>query len=310
MAWGVDPRTWSVPLLVTAAILNAEVRDKLMALKLHTHSGAAGDGSADIVPTSITMGAGMLQQSKGANLTAAGTMTLGSDGNYFNVTGTTTINNMTAKQAGTVIILHFASALTITHGGGFTLQSGGNWAAPAGSVLVLVSDGSGAWTEVTRWVGGTIPQGVMWVPVLAVSGAASAPAVVGSHSVAASIGTGAADGTAHFEFAVPSDWSTTTKAVVRWLGSGGSGRTERYKVDAEIGGVGALFTASAGTIAATNITGVSTNIVIETDVSAALSGIVAGSQVGLAFTNLASSTTGGAQQDAMNVLGFLFQWRA
>ena len=45
MSW-TAPRTWVTDEIPTAAQLNAHVRDNLLALSTHTHSGAAGDGSA------------------------------------------------------------------------------------------------------------------------------------------------------------------------------------------------------------------------------------------------------------------------
>ena len=45
MAWKT-PRDWTAYETPTAAIMNADLRDQLNALSTHTHSGAAGDGSA------------------------------------------------------------------------------------------------------------------------------------------------------------------------------------------------------------------------------------------------------------------------
>ena len=45
MAWST-PRDWSANELVTHTIMNAHVKDQFDALSLHTHSGAAGDGSS------------------------------------------------------------------------------------------------------------------------------------------------------------------------------------------------------------------------------------------------------------------------
>ena len=42
-------------------------------------------------------------------------MTLGNDGNYFDITGTTTITSIASKAIGTVIRLHFDGILTLTH---------------------------------------------------------------------------------------------------------------------------------------------------------------------------------------------------
>jgi hypothetical protein len=51
--------------------------------------------------------------SKGADIPSAATLQLGADGNYFDVTGTTEISNISGRGAGTAIKLHFDDALTI-----------------------------------------------------------------------------------------------------------------------------------------------------------------------------------------------------
>ena len=43
MAW-TAPKTWDET-LITAAMLNVHIRDNLLALDQHAHSGASGDGS-------------------------------------------------------------------------------------------------------------------------------------------------------------------------------------------------------------------------------------------------------------------------
>ena len=53
MAW-TPPRTNATGDILTAPILNQQVRDNSLAVSTHTHSGAAGDGSASLAPTSIT----------------------------------------------------------------------------------------------------------------------------------------------------------------------------------------------------------------------------------------------------------------
>jgi len=52
---------------------------------------------------------------KGADIASAGTMTLGQDGDYFDVTGSTTINGINAWRNGHMFTLHFDSALTLKH---------------------------------------------------------------------------------------------------------------------------------------------------------------------------------------------------
>ena len=47
MAW-TTPRTWADDEIVTAAYLNAQIRDNMNALSTHTHDNSAGDGSSTL----------------------------------------------------------------------------------------------------------------------------------------------------------------------------------------------------------------------------------------------------------------------
>ena len=87
----------------------------------------------------------------GANLASASTLTLGSDGNSFLVTGTTTITAISAKTAGTVILLRFQSAIQVNHNAtSLILLNGKNASFQANDVLILVSLGSANWYEAAR----------------------------------------------------------------------------------------------------------------------------------------------------------------
>jgi len=99
-----------------------------------------------------------VQLSKGANVASAGDLTLGSAGNSFSITGTTTINAITTTnwQAGSVIRLIFASTPTVknnTAGGASTakmlLNGGVDFSATANDVLTLIYDGTN-WLECSR----------------------------------------------------------------------------------------------------------------------------------------------------------------
>jgi len=48
MAW-TAPRTWVVGELVSHTLMNPHVRDNLLALDQHKHSGVGGDGNASLV---------------------------------------------------------------------------------------------------------------------------------------------------------------------------------------------------------------------------------------------------------------------
>lgn len=93
-------------------------------------------------------------QTQGAAIASAATITLGTDGNYFRITGTTGISAITVTgwNAGSVVILSFAGALTITHGtGAAAIRCAGsvNISITAESQLTLVFDGT-LWRETAR----------------------------------------------------------------------------------------------------------------------------------------------------------------
>jgi hypothetical protein len=82
---------------------------------------------------------------KGANLTAATTLTLGTDGNYYEVDGSTTITALSAQQAGAIVLLRFNNVLTFTHDAFLRLPSEANITTAPGDVALMVSEGSGGW---------------------------------------------------------------------------------------------------------------------------------------------------------------------
>ena len=94
----------------------------------------------------MAMSSALFSFAKGSDVASATSITLGS-GNFFDITGTTTITGITAKAAGTVVILQFDSSLTVTDG--TTLRMAGNFSATANDILVLISDGTNYY-EVSR----------------------------------------------------------------------------------------------------------------------------------------------------------------
>jgi hypothetical protein len=89
---------------------------------------------------------------KGADIASAATVALGTDGNYFDITGTTTITAITALNAGTRVLLQFDGALKVTHATGANnpiLFGAQDFYSVAGSWLELVSDGTN-FREVAR----------------------------------------------------------------------------------------------------------------------------------------------------------------
>src|SRR3990167_8231161 len=82
-----------------------------------------------------------LQGHKGADVASADVLILGTDGNYFDVTGTTTINHIDTRgwQAGSIVVLQFDGSVTVTHNAGsdtgseasILLSGAGNFSATA-----------------------------------------------------------------------------------------------------------------------------------------------------------------------------------
>lgn len=85
---------------------------------------------------------------EGAALASASTLILGTDGDFFHVTGTTGITSLSGSQSQVVLV--FDSALTITHSGTLILNSAVNATTAAGVVMGFVYEGSGAWREMFR----------------------------------------------------------------------------------------------------------------------------------------------------------------
>ena len=87
---------------------------------------------------------------EGVALASASTLVLGSDGDYFHVTGTNTISAIQGTQP--FVWLTFDSALTLTHGGSLILKGGISHPTIAGETLVFVNDGTNVFREVDNGV--------------------------------------------------------------------------------------------------------------------------------------------------------------
>lgn len=98
---------------------------------------------------------GRFQTDKGADVASGGIITLGTDGNVFDITGTTNINEIlgTTWTLGAQIVLQFDGVLTVNNNSGGTndiiLAGGTNFTTAAGNTLSLYFDGTD-WIEVSR----------------------------------------------------------------------------------------------------------------------------------------------------------------
>ena len=111
-------------------------------------SGATTLSGVTTVSGVTTMSSKIFKFAKGADVASvAGAITLGEDGNYFDITGTNAITSITAKTAGTVVVLQFDSTASLVDGS--NLKLAGNFTGAAESQIMLSSDGTN-WFEVSR----------------------------------------------------------------------------------------------------------------------------------------------------------------
>ncbi len=128
------------------------------ALDTHNHTTATGKG----LPVPNMNATGRVAFAQGVGVVSASHMTLGTDGNFFWITGTTTINLISADswQDGSQIYLAFDSTITVkynqTLSGNFLpimLKGSADYLANAGEILTLQLNsfaGQRYWREMCR----------------------------------------------------------------------------------------------------------------------------------------------------------------
>ncbi len=83
---------------------------------------------------------------KGADIASATALVIGTDGNYFDVTGTVTITSITTVGVGVVVKLHFDGALILTHHAtDLVLMGGANITTAAGDEAEFIEYATGDW---------------------------------------------------------------------------------------------------------------------------------------------------------------------
>ena len=93
---------------------------------------------------------GTQRWAKGADLTCAGALALGSDGNYFVVNGTCTVLSFSTLEAGTLIVLRSGGGATFIHSASLILLGALDYTSISGDMFWFVSDGGGIWRELWR----------------------------------------------------------------------------------------------------------------------------------------------------------------
>ena len=85
-------------------------------------------------------------QTKGSDISSATSLTLGKDGNLFDVTGTTTITSIATQGIGSLITLHFDGILTFTHHStNLILPGAANITTAVGDIATLYEYASADW---------------------------------------------------------------------------------------------------------------------------------------------------------------------
>lgn len=103
---------------------------------------AASKLNLSTIAQDIAMSSSQILWAKGSDVASGTSIALGTDGNCFDITGTTTIQTITAKQAGSVVLLHFDGALTLTDDTGNLELGGSDLTVAAEDEVILKSDGT------------------------------------------------------------------------------------------------------------------------------------------------------------------------
>jgi len=86
------------------------------------------------------VGAALLESgTKGADIASATTVVIGTDGSYFDITGSTGISTQFTVDAGRTFTLQFDGAVVITDNAAITLSGGSNFTTAAGDILTFAA---------------------------------------------------------------------------------------------------------------------------------------------------------------------------
>lgn len=124
----------------------------------------------------IALTSSQLKQAKGADIASATALPLLTDGNFFDVTGTTTITSInTSGVVGTKITLQFDDILILTHNSSdLVLPTGANITTSAGDIAEFVEYAAGDWVCVnySRFDGSALNENsiVLGSPTVSTSG--------------------------------------------------------------------------------------------------------------------------------------------
>jgi hypothetical protein len=113
-----------------------------------TDAGGISDIVQDTTPQlggPLDANAKQIREAKGADVASATNLAIGNDGNFFVVTGTTTIATIATKAIGTEVTLQFSGALILTHSADLVLPTAANITTAAGDIAKFREHASGDW---------------------------------------------------------------------------------------------------------------------------------------------------------------------
>lgn len=128
------------------------------------HDGTLAGGYPLVGERGATM-LGRLNLAEGATIASASTLTPGTDGNVFHVSGTTTINAIASIAGAGPIWLIFDAVLTFAHNANLVQLGGANVTTAVNDIAMVIHEGGGVWRTAfySRAAGGaggaTIPTG-------------------------------------------------------------------------------------------------------------------------------------------------------
>ena len=241
---------------------------------------------------SVTKVTGMMQTgTKGGDIPSASTLVIDTDGDYFDITGTTGITAMTV-DAGRRFTLQFDGAVTLTHGSSLYLPGATNFTTEANDCLSFIASAA----NTVRCTGYALKDGgspvaagstkEFFVPFLYNSESTSSPAYNSNASNFIIAYNDATGEHVHANFHLPADYSSTTAFDIITIP--GEAVTTNFNVAVSFGVDDEAASSSSDSVSGLGQSTTNGDIEVYNAINALNTGLAAGDYVGVKCT-LASS---------------------